>query len=78
MFSVYTEYNSFYVFALYRDYDLEFDNPYSNAFSEQKRFNDTIFEKNSYMFVDPTLADLYINSNGKLIGWAGIWPISAD
>jgi hypothetical protein len=44
-------------------FDVDFDNPYSNSFSEHQRFEDTIFRKNVYALTNPTIADLYLNSN---------------
>jgi len=61
--SAYTQWENLYFLTLYRDYDIGFDNPYSNAFSEHEKFNDTILEKNIYTLTNPTLSDLYQNSN---------------
>ncbi|HHE37736.1 MAG TPA: competence protein ComEA [Candidatus Cloacimonetes bacterium] len=59
--SAYTLFNDFYILSLYRDYDLEFDNPYMRAFAESWRFDDTIFEK-SYLFRNTLLTEMYLNS----------------
>lgn len=61
--SAYTQFENLYFLTLYRNYDVGFDNPYSNAFSEHERFNDTILEKNVYALTNPTLADIYLGSN---------------
>jgi DNA uptake protein ComE-like DNA-binding protein len=47
--------------ALYRDYDVEFDNPYNRAFSEYKRFKGTVLE-DQYYLTDPLYAMLFVNS----------------
>ncbi|MBW6514079.1 MAG: helix-hairpin-helix domain-containing protein [Candidatus Syntrophosphaera sp.] len=59
--SAYTQYNNLYFLTLIRHMDLDFDNPYSNSFSEHERLNDTILEKNVYALTNPTLADIYLN-----------------
>ncbi len=62
--SAYTQYDNLYFLTLYRNYDLGFDNPYSNAFSEHERYKDTILESDSaYLLTNPTLADLYNNAS---------------
>ncbi len=58
-----TQYNNFYFLTLYRNYDLDFDNPYSNAFGEQPKYDDTILDKNIYALVNPLVSDLYQNSS---------------
>ncbi len=60
--SAYTQFSNLYFLTLFRHYDIGFDNPYSNSFSEHERFNDTILEKNVYALTNPTLADIYLNS----------------
>lgn len=60
--SAYTQFDNLYFLSLYRHYDIGFDNPYSNSFSEHERFNDTILEKNIYALTNPTLADIYLNA----------------
>ncbi len=59
--SAYTQYDNLYFLSLFRNIDVDFDNPYSNAFSEHERFNDTILEKNVYALTNPTLSDIYLN-----------------
>jgi len=61
--SAHTQYDNLYFITLFRNYDVDFDNPYSNSFSEHQRFEDTILEKNIYALTNPTIADLYQNSN---------------
>jgi hypothetical protein len=61
LISAYTQYDNLYFLTLFRNYDIGFDNPYSNAFSEHERFNDTILEKNVYALTNPTLSDIYLN-----------------
>ena len=60
--SSYSQFDNLYVLAMYRDYDLEFDNPYSRAFSESQRFDDTILEKLTYGLNNTLLTDMYNNS----------------
>ncbi len=61
--SAHTQFENLYFITLFRNYDVDFDNPYSNSFSEHERFEDTILEKNVYALTNPTIADLYLNSN---------------
>lgn len=61
--SAYSQYENLYFLALLRHYDLNFDNPYSNAFSEHERFDDTILEKYVYSLTNPSISDLYQNSS---------------
>ncbi len=60
--SSYTQFDNLYFLAMYRNYDLEFDNPYSRAFAESPRFDDTVFEKLTYGLNNTLLTDLYNNS----------------
>ncbi|MDD4224289.1 MAG: helix-hairpin-helix domain-containing protein [Candidatus Cloacimonetes bacterium] len=62
LLSAYTQFDNLYFLTLFRHMDLDFDNPYSNSFSEHERFNDTIIEKNIYALTNPTLADIYLNA----------------
>lgn len=62
LISANTQFENLYLIALYRDYDVGFDNPYSNAFSEHERFDDTILEKNVYALTNPVLSDIYMGS----------------
>lgn len=56
--SGYIQFDNFNFIALYRDYDLEFDNPYQRSFSNYQRFKGTIFEDVFYL-KDPILGYLY-------------------
>lgn len=57
--SAYTQFENLYLLTLYRNIDLDFDNPYSNAFGEHSRFDDTILDKNIYTLTNPLLSDLW-------------------
>jgi len=57
--SAYTQFENLYLLALYRNIDLDFDNPYSNAFGEHSRFDDTVFDKYIYTLTNPLLSDLW-------------------
>jgi len=61
--SAYTQFENLYFLTLLRHYDIDFDNPYSNAFSEHERFTDTSLDKYIYALTNPTLSDLYQNSS---------------
>ena len=61
--SAYTQFDNLYFLSLFRHYDIGFDNPYSNSFSEHERFDDTILEKNVYTLTNPTLSDIYLNAS---------------
>ncbi len=52
-----TQYDYLYVMAMYRRYDVGYDNPYNRGFSEQSRFEDTPLEK-PYRLIDPAFAAL--------------------
>ncbi|MCK4311954.1 MAG: helix-hairpin-helix domain-containing protein, partial [Candidatus Cloacimonetes bacterium] len=60
--SAYTQFENLYFLSMYRDYDLEFDNPYHRSFSESERFDDTVFEKLTYALNNTLLNDMYLNS----------------
>ena len=61
LISAHTQFDNLYFISLFRHYDVDFDNPYSNAYSEHQRFEDTILEKNIYALTNPTLSDIYLN-----------------
>ncbi len=61
--SAYTQFENLYFLTLYRNIDLDFDNPYSNAFSEHEKFDDTMFDKYVYTLTNPLLSDLWINNS---------------
>jgi len=54
----YTQFDNLTLLALYRDYDLEFDNPYQRSFSNYQRYKTTIFE-DYYWLEDPVYSYLY-------------------
>ena len=54
----YIQFNSFDLLILYRDYDLDFDNPYQRSFAEYRRYKSTIFE-DPYWLEDPIYYNLY-------------------
>ena len=56
--SVYAQWDNLNLLALYRNYDLEFDNPYQRSFSNYQRFKTTILE-DSYWLEDPVYSYLY-------------------
>jgi hypothetical protein len=60
--SSYTQFENLYLIALYRNYDLQYDNPYNRGFSEHPRFRNTIFDSNSHVLVNPLVAEIYNNS----------------
>ncbi len=47
--SLYTQFNNFNIQALYRNYDLGYDNPYQRSFSNYRRFKGTIYEDYYYL-----------------------------
>lgn len=63
LIKAHTQYNNFYFITLYRNYDLGFDNPYSNAFGEQRKYDDSILDKNIYALTNPLISDVYQNSS---------------
>ncbi len=58
VFSAYLQFNSLNMLLVYRDYDLEFDNPYQRSFSNYQRYKGTIFEDTFYL-EDPIFGLLY-------------------
>ncbi len=59
----YVQFDSFDLLILYRDYDLDFDNPYQRSFSEYRRYKSSIFE-DPYWLEDPIYNNLY-SSNAQ-------------
>jgi hypothetical protein len=57
-FSSYLQFNNLNFLVLYRDYDLEYDNPYQRSFSNYQRYKGTIFEDTFYL-EDPIYGFLY-------------------
>ena len=47
--SAYLQYPTFNVLALYRNYDLGYDNPYQRSFSNSRRYKGTIYEDYYYL-----------------------------
>ncbi len=58
LLSGYLQFDNFNFLLLYRDYDLDFDNPYQRSFSNYQRYKGTIYE-DVYYLKDPALAYLY-------------------
>ena len=54
----YMQFNNFNVLMLYRNYDLEYDNPYQRSFSNYQRYKTSIFE-DTYWLEDPAYGFLY-------------------
>lgn len=63
LMSSYTQFENLYFLSIFRNYDVDFDNPYSSSFSEHERFDDTFLEKNMYALTNPTISDIFQNSN---------------
>ncbi len=61
IFSSYAQWNSVNLLALYRHYDVAYDNPYSRGFSNYPRYKGTVLE-DYYYLNDPALGSLYTNS----------------
>ena len=49
VFSLYSQFNNLYLLALYRNYDLAYDNPYQRSFSNYRRYKGTIYEDYFYL-----------------------------
>ena len=54
----YMQFDNFNLLLLYRNYDLNYDNPYQRSFSNYQRFKTTIFE-DTYWLEDPAFGFLY-------------------
>jgi len=59
--SSYTQWDNLYLLTLYRDYDLDFDNPYARGFSEHQKFDNTALDNYAYTLTNSLLNDLYSN-----------------
>jgi DNA uptake protein ComE-like DNA-binding protein len=59
--SVWSQYNNLNLLALYRDYDVGFDNPYCRGYSNYQRFKGTIFEDHYYL-TDPLYGLIFDNA----------------
>jgi len=62
LFSTYTQFDNLYLLALYRNYDLDFDNPYNRGFSEHQKFDGTVLSSNVYLLQNQLMGDMYINN----------------
>ena len=58
VFNIYTQFDNINFLILYRNYDLDFDNPYQRSFSNYQRFKTSIFE-DTYWLEDPVYGFLY-------------------
>ena len=56
--SAYAQFENFNILALYRNYDLKFDNPYQRSYSNYQRYKTSIFE-DDYWLEDPVYSYLY-------------------
>jgi DNA uptake protein ComE-like DNA-binding protein len=67
----YVQYENFNALALYRDYDVGYDNPYSRAFSEDMRYEQTILDGNAFRLRNPYWAQLsrYLAQPKAERGW---------
>ncbi|RLC53580.1 MAG: hypothetical protein DRH79_03295 [Candidatus Cloacimonadota bacterium] len=63
LMSSYTQFENLSLLTIYRDYDLEFDNPYHRSFSESQRYDDTEFDKLTYGLNNTLLTDMYLNAS---------------
>jgi len=58
------QYDYFYLNALYRHYDIGYDNPFNRGFSEYRRFEDTPIER-PYALIDPEYVSIYDDPTPK-------------
>tara|TARA_Y100001968_G_scaffold75106_1_gene66484 strand:+ start:4695 stop:7205 length:2511 start_codon:yes stop_codon:yes gene_type:complete len=58
VFNTYFQFDNLNLLALYRDYSLDYDNPYQRSFSNYQRYKTTIFE-DTYWLEDPVYGYLY-------------------
>ena len=59
--SAFTQFSSFNILLLYRNYDLAFDNPYQRSFSNYRRYKGTMYE--DYYYLQSVLyGQLYTNN----------------
>ena len=59
--SVHAQWNSLTMLAVFRDYDVAYDNPYCRGFSNYSRYNGTTYEDEFYL-TNPQFAQLERNS----------------
>ena len=69
--NAYLQYENLTVLALYRDYDLGYDNPYDRGFSEDSRFEQTLLDGNAFRLKNPYWAELarYVPQPKAERGW---------
>jgi len=60
--SSYTQFENLHFLALYRNYDLGFDNPYNRGFSEHRKFTNSILDRNMHILTNQLLFDMYHNN----------------
>ncbi len=60
--NAYVQYENFNVMALYRDYDLGYDDPYDRAFSENSKYQQTIIDGNPFRLNNPYWSDLAVDN----------------
>ena len=58
VFSSYVQFNNYSLLVVYRDYDLDLDNPYQRSLSNYQRYKGSIFEETFYL-EDPIYGFLY-------------------
>jgi DNA uptake protein ComE-like DNA-binding protein len=56
--NAYLQYENFNFLALYRDYDIGYDNPYSRSFSEDSKFEQTLLDGNPFRLNNPYFGQL--------------------
>ncbi len=61
--SLYTQFNNFNIQALYRNYDLGYDNPYQRSFSNYRRYKGTIYE--DYFYLQSSLYGQLYSTNAQ-------------
>jgi len=60
--NAYVQYENFNFLALYRDYDVGYDNPYNRAFSEDTRYEQTLIDGNPFRLRNPYYSQLAYNN----------------
>ena len=63
VFSAHAQWNALTLLAVFRDYDIGYDNPYSRGFANYSRYNGTTYEDEFYL-INPQYAQLERNSAG--------------
>ncbi|MFO7652355.1 MAG: helix-hairpin-helix domain-containing protein, partial [Candidatus Krumholzibacteriia bacterium] len=59
--NAYTQFDDLHLLAIYRDYDLGFDNPYNRAFANDNRYEQTLLDA-PYRLNDPLFTFLELNN----------------